>query len=304
MKRAVITGATGAIGMALINKLLNENVEILVLTRKNSARSYLLPKHQNIQIIDCDLNEMCYLTNITGKQWDVFYHFAWAGTIGENRNNPDIQALNLKYTLDALELAQRLNCKTFIGAGSQAEYGIVKGIITPKTKTKSLNEYGKAKLKAGRLIHKKAKKLGLKSIWVRILSVYGPYDNPNTMIMSTIKKLHNNEPAQFTKAEQQWDYLFSYDIAEAFYLLSDRGITGKTYVLANGNSRPLKDYIIELKELINPNAKLEFGVIPYVNNQIINLTADISDIVTDTGWRPKYTFKEGIKIIFDNQYNN
>lgn len=300
MKRAIITGATGTIGMALIKKLLDEDVEILILTKKGCPRNERIPKHKNIQVISCDLDEICHLKNTSQKDWDVFYHFAWVGTMGPDRDNQALQELNVKYTLDALELAQRFHCKTFVGAGSQAEYGVVNAVITPKTATNPVNEYGKAKLKAGHLVHDKAKQMGIKSIWVRILSVYGPYDNPNTMIMSTIKKLQDGEPAQFTKAEQQWDYLFSYDIADAFYLLAKKGLSGKTYVLANGHSRPLKEYILDLKNLISPNATLEFGTIPYVNNQVINLTADISDIVSDTGWQPRHTFTGGIRIILDN----
>lgn len=299
MTRAIITGATGTIGMALIKKLLEENVEILVLAQKACAKNQLLPKDKKVTVVECNLDEISKLdiSLFPHKHYDVFYHFAWVGTMGQDRNNPEVQALNVQYTLDALELAKRFNCKTFIGAGSQAEYGVANTILTPQTPTNPVNEYGKAKLQAGKLLHEHAKAMGIKSIWVRILSVYGPYDNPNTMIMSTIRKLKNHETAQFTQAEQQWDYLFSYDIADAFYILSEKGRSGKTYVLASGNSQPLKSYILELKDLIDPHAKLEFGVIPYVNDQIINLTADISEIVADTGWQPKFTFSDGIRII-------
>ena len=82
MKRAVITGATGTIGMALIKKLLAENTEILILTKRECSRNERIPQHPNVQVINCDLDEICKLANTTNKEWDVFYHFAWAGTIG------------------------------------------------------------------------------------------------------------------------------------------------------------------------------------------------------------------------------
>ena len=37
--KAVITGATGAIGMALISELVKRDIEVLVLARPNSARN-------------------------------------------------------------------------------------------------------------------------------------------------------------------------------------------------------------------------------------------------------------------------
>lgn len=53
----------------------------------------------------------------------MMFHFGWMGTTGAARNDMDLQCRNIAYTIDAVRLAQRFGCKTFIGAGSQAEYG-------------------------------------------------------------------------------------------------------------------------------------------------------------------------------------
>ena len=39
MRRAVITGATGAVGTALIRELLDHNVELLIFCHKDSGRN-------------------------------------------------------------------------------------------------------------------------------------------------------------------------------------------------------------------------------------------------------------------------
>ena len=39
---------------------------------------------------------------------------------------------------------------------------------------------------------------------------------------------------------------------------------------------------------------LGFGDVPYSNNQVMRLVADISKLTKDTGFVPKYSFKEGI----------
>ena len=147
MKKVIITGATGMIGITLIEYLLKKNIEILAIIRKNSKRKNNLPGDKNLEIIECDLNELCNL-NIKEKKYDTFYHLAWDGTFGESRNDLSLQNLNVKYTLDAVELANKLGCKTFVGAGSQAEYGRVDGMISSNTPANPENEYGKAKLKA------------------------------------------------------------------------------------------------------------------------------------------------------------
>ena len=230
MKRVIISGATGAIGTALIGNLIGNNVEILIISRKNSKRLSVIPKNRLISIKYCDLDEYKNLQNDTGKTYDVFYHFAWSGTFGDSRNDMYIQNKNVEYSLVAVEIAKRFGCHTFIGAGSQAEYGRVEGVLTPSTPVFPENGYGMAKLCAGQMTREYAHKLGLKHIWMRILSIYGPNDGAQTMVMSTINKLKNGEEAQFTKGEQLWDYLYSGDAAEAFRLIGERGEIGRAHV--------------------------------------------------------------------------
>lgn len=63
------------------------------------------------------------LPELINENCDVFYHIAWSVTGG--KRNEDIlgQSKNIQYTLNALDIARKLGCKKFVGAGSQAEYG-------------------------------------------------------------------------------------------------------------------------------------------------------------------------------------
>ena len=57
-------------------------------------------------------------TNLT---CDYFVHMGWDKTIRSGRNDVDLQNLNVKYTYDAIRLANRLHAKKFVGLGSQSE---------------------------------------------------------------------------------------------------------------------------------------------------------------------------------------
>ncbi len=297
MKRAVITGATGAIGTALIKELIKQNIEVLVLCREGSERNENIPVSKLVAKKYCDLEQLCSVENDTGKEYDVFYHFAWAGTTGNARNDMFLQNLNVKYALDAVNAAKRFGCKMFIGAGSQAEYGRVEGVLKPDTPTNPETGYGIAKLCAGQMTRQLALQNGLNHIWVRVLSVYGPNDTPNSMVMSTINKLKQNLVPEFTKGEQMWDYLYSGDAARAFYLLGEKGKDGKTYVLGNGKAQPLKEYIKTIQAVVNPDCEIKLGAIPYAAKQVMHLEADISDLKRDVGFETNVEFKDGIKLI-------
>lgn len=295
MKNAVITGPTGAIGIALINELISSGIMVTAVCRRNSARIDRLPKSDLVRVVECNLDEYEKLPELITDSQDVFYHFAWGSTTGLGRNDIPAQEQNLKSALVACESAAKLGCKVFIGSGSQAEYGRVEGVLKSETPCFPENGYGIAKLSAGMLTRIRAEQLGMKHIWTRILSVYGPYDGEGTLVISMIRKLLNDESPKTTKGEQIWDFIYSKDAARAFKMLAENGIHGKVYPIGSGNGRPLREYIEAISKEANPEVEIGFGEIPYAPKQVMHLCADISELTKDVGFMPEVSFEEGIK---------
>lgn len=295
MKTAVVTGATGMIGLALMRKLSDEGYKIYAVARPGSERILNIPKLDNIQIVECDLKNIGSLDKIITEKCSLFFHLAWDGTYGSARNDMNMQAYNIHFAVDAAHAAYRLGCDTFVGAGSQAEYGRFEGKLTPDLKTNPENGYGIAKLCAGRMTRVICQEYGMRHIWCRILSVYGPYDGEQTMVMSGMAKMLNGERPSYTKGEQLWDYLYCDDAANAFYLAATKGIGSKVYCIGSGKARKLKDYILLIRDAVNPSLEVGIGEIPYFENQVMYLCADISSLTEDTGFVPKYSFEEGIE---------
>ncbi len=293
--KAVLTGATGSVGMALMAELIRQEIPTLVLCRTESPRSADIPDHPLITKVNCPLADMADFSLPEGETYDVFYHFAWEGTTGASRNDMVLQNRNVAYTLDAAKLAKRLGCHTFIGAGSQAEYGRVEGKLRPTTPAFPENGYGMAKLCAGQMSRILCEQLGMRHIWARILSVYGPHDTATSMVMSTVGKLKRGEKPSFTPGEQIWDYMYSGDAACAFVAMAEKGKHGAVYCLGSGDPRPLKDYIMTIGEVAAPGAPLGLGEVAYAPKQVMYLCADISALTEDTGFVPGASFEEGIR---------
>ena len=296
LKNAILTGPTGAIGLALIRKLTSCGICVTAVCRPGSARISEIEPHPLVRVVECDLSDLRRLPDICSHDFDVFYHFGWANTFGAAaRNDMNAQIRNIQYALDAVRVAADLGCHTFIGAGSQAEYGRVDGLIRPDTPCFPENGYGMAKLCAGEMTRVECEKLGLKQIWVRILSVYGPGDGAGTLVSSMINALLNGKTPACTWGEQQWDYLYSADAAKAFYLIAVAGKHAAVYPLSSGNVRILKDYMCSIRDAIDPALPIGFGEIPYAPNQVMYLGADISALTADTGFLPSISFEDGIR---------
>jgi len=299
MKTAIITGASSSIGISLVEECLQKKCKVIALIRKDSVNAERLPQSDNIKLIDCDLERLQSLEAIYPLCEDsVFFHLAWAGTDRERRNDTNIQQKNIRYTLDALKLAQRSNCKKFIGAGSQAEYGIhVDAKTSPDSPVFPNTAYGIGKYAAGRLASILAEQIGMNFFWVRIFSVYGKYDLPTSMIKSTIEKMKRTEHCSFTLGTHYWDYLYSSDAGKALYSIGNRSNGNKIYCLGSGHARPLKEYIFDMRDIIAPGLKVGLGEIPYDEKNEISMCADIDLLHKDTGWIPETDFRTGIKMI-------
>lgn len=294
LETAVITGPTGAIGRTLCERLLREGLTVYAVCRPGSPRADALPQHERLHKVMCDAADYASLPQkIRGA--DAFFHFAWAHTIGPGRNDMPAQIRNIEYTIDAVRAAKALGCQVFLGAGSQAEYGRVTGLLQPQTPTFPENGYGMAKLCAGQMSRAECRALGIEHVWARILSVYGPYDGPATMITATVRTLLEGGVPGLTAGEQKWDYLFSEDAAEAFLRMARSGRDGAVYPLGSGQARPLREYITILRDAIDPDLPLGFGQIPYGPQQVMHLQADISALQQDTGFAPTTDFETGIR---------
>ncbi|MBQ3499604.1 MAG: NAD(P)-dependent oxidoreductase [Clostridia bacterium] len=293
--KAVVTGASSMIASALIRLLVSEGHEVYALCRPDSNKLDNIIKHERVHIVHADISDITAVGQSIGCGCNAFFHFAWCGTSGAERNDSRVQSKNIGYTLDAVELAHSLGCEVFVGAGSQAEYGRADGKISPQTPCFPENAYGASKLAAGQLSRIACVKHGMRHIWARILSVYGVGDNSFTITVSSLRKMLSGQVAEFTPAEQMWDFLYCDDAARAFYLMAKSGKDGAVYTLGSGEARPLKEYITLMHKASNTESDIKIGALPYNDKQVMYLCADISALTADTGFVPQVSYKEGIK---------
>lgn len=293
MKKLIVTGATGSIGCSVVSKALEHGYDVTCIVHKGSTRISSIPKNDHVHIKECNVSD--YPSLKMDGQYDIFIHLAWEKTYGALRDDVDIQTRNIQYTLDACRLAKRLGCKSFVGAGSQAEYGPKDEILTPQLAVQPESGYGIAKYAAGKMSLMLCKQLGIRGNWIRIVSVYGPQDGASTLVNYTIHELHADRSPKLTKCEQIWDYLSSDDAAEAFISVGERGKDGSVYVLGSGEKRQLSEYILDIRKVLNKDIDIDFGAIDYFPHQPMYLLADISKLTEDTSWTPKLTFTDGIK---------
>lgn len=296
MKTILITGATSFIGLNLLNYLLND-YKIIAIVRSNSQKLEKLPVNVNLSVVELNLEKYDKLPLIITENIYGFIHLAWNGTRGADRENIEIQKLNYKYSISALHSAAKLNAKIFMSAGSQAEYGLQNNIITENTVPKSVTAYGKSKLKFYEYGMEFCKNNNIKFVEPRFFSLYGPGDYEGTLIMSMLDKMLKNEPCDLTDCTQKWNFLNIKDaVAGMKILLESKLVKSGAYNFASKDTRELKSFLLEMKNITNSKSILNFGAILHNDSGKYGINPDISKLL-NTGWQPKISFEDGIREI-------
>lgn len=274
-----ITGASSFIGVELCRYLSDNGHQVIAMSRKENEHLNAIAQDGHLQVLHADMQNLMERTK--DIKANVFVHLAWAGALLGQRDNQELQEWNIRFSLDCVKLAKQMECQLYIDAGSQAEYGIVPGVITEETPCNPVSAYGKAKLQMYHETRELTQQLGLKYIHLRILSVYGENDHPSTLIISSLKKLKNNEPIEMRSGGQKWNYVYVKDAARqigelALHALHADAFKCEVYNIASEDTRKLGDFIKAMKIITGSSSELMFG--GYDKEKDVNLNPNVSKL--------------------------
>ena len=291
-----ITGASSFIGVELCRYLSDNGHHVIAMSRKENEQLNDIALNGNLQVFYADMRNL--MERAIDVKADVFIHLAWAGALLGQRDNQELQEGNISFSLECVKLSKRMGCQLYADAGSQAEYGIVPGVISEDTPCNPVSAYGKAKLQMYRETCDLTKRIGLKYIHLRILSVYGENDHPNTLIMSSLRKLKNNEPIGMRSGGQKWNYVYVKDAARQIAELSTHAVSDKVfyqevYNIASTDTRKLQDFIIAMKEIVGSESELSFG--GYNPEKDVNLNPDTKKTAAIVKPLTEWKFEDIIK---------
>lgn len=297
MKRVIVTGANGFVGSAVIRELIKNDVEVLALCHKIPEKKII---SDLITYKEFELSKIEELKNmVINDYYDTFYHFAWAGSAGSDRSNATLQLQNVQWTIDALNFAKSIGCKRFVSAGSIIEYETMRACYTDGNKPGLGYIYGSAKMSAHTMAMSIAANIGIDLIWAEITNAYGVGEISSRLINTTIRKIINKESPQFTSGTQNYDFVYIDDVARAFYLIGKNGKPFHSYLIGSGNAKPLKEFLLEMKESIAKDVDFIFGDVPFTGVNLDLSIFDAKKTEKDTGFKAEISFAEGVKRTYE-----
>lgn len=298
MENVIITGADGFVGSYTVNYFLEQGCRVLALDMGEKPNR--LGEHPRLTYAQCDISDAAALEAAAQSgNYDTFIHFAWAGSAGPARVDYNLQMKNALTTVECLKTAKKLGCKRFVCAGSIMEKEVEAAVHDQGSRPGMGYIYGMGKHIAHCLCKSVAADIGIELVWPMITNAYGAGELSPRFVNTTIRKIIQGEPLQFTSGTQSYDFVYVTDVARAFYLIAKNGKPFCEYMIGSSTARPLKEFIIEMVRSLAPDRQPIFGDIPFTGTNMPLSTFDCTDTERDCGFRAGVSFAEGTRMTMD-----
>lgn len=296
MKNVIITGGNGFVGNYTVKYFLSQGCKVLSIDMAEKG----LFETEGLSYLQCDVfNAEDLKHKLPIGVYDTFIHFAWAGSAGSARVDYNLQMKNALMTVECLKVAKVIGCTRFVCAGSIMEYEVETAIHAQGSRPGMGYIYGMGKHIAHCMCKSVAADIGIELVWPMITNAYGVGELSPRFVNTTLRKIINREPLQFTAATQNYDFIYVTDVAKAFYLIAKNGKPFCEYMIGSGNARPLKKYILEILQVFAPDARPVFGDIPFTGVNMSLSTFDTSETEKDTGFNAEVSFAEGTRMTME-----
>lgn len=299
-KRIVMTGVTGFIGGCVAQRLLEEGAQVYALVRPESKGKLAIRGQNRLHLIEGSFFSMTEYVSQIGRA-DAFFHFAWGGVNREEIDSDRVQKQNVDGSLECLAAAKALGCQVFFDAGSRVEYGITEdGVMEETMDCHPVNAYGRAKLEFYERAAGLCRQWGMTYYHLRFFSVYGTGDHPWSIISTLVSDLPKGGTVRLSACRHRWNFMDISDAVEAVLLLylhteSRNGLV-RIVNVASSDTRVLRSFVEEIRELCGGNGILEYGSFVQAKEGPLSICPriDVLKELTDGVYRDRVSFSEGI----------
>ena len=259
--RFFITGASSFIGIELCRYLSDNGHEVIAMSRRANEHLEEIAKDGHLEVFSADMHTLPEL--VKDVKADVFVHLAWAGALLGQRDNQELQEGNISFSLECVKLSKRMGCQLYVDAGSQAEYGIVPGVISEDTPCNPITPYGIAKNCLRQLTEVLCKQKNKKFMWLRGFYIVGNSKYGSSIFSKiTAAEAEKKMEFPFTFGQNQFDFIDYEDFCEQVARSISQDTVLGVINICSGYPEKLADRV---ERFINENGykiKLKYGAFP------------------------------------------
>ena len=301
----LVTGADGFIGSHLVEQLVKNGEKVKAFCFYNSFNNWgwidtIAPEIKNeIEVFMGDIRDPNGV-RIAMENQDTVFHLAALIAIPFSYHSPDSYVdTNIKGTLNVLNAARQVGTKRLLVTSTSEVYGTAQYVpIDEKHPFQGQSPYSATKIGADRLAESFYRSFDLPVTIVRPFNTFGPRQSARAVIPTIISQLlAGKTEIKLGSITPTRDFNFVKDTANGFISIANsENAIGEEINIATGEEISIGTLANELIRQINPNAKIicdEDRLRPE-KSEVNRLLGDATKIKNLTGWKPEFTFEQGV----------
>lgn len=287
----LLTGATGFLGSHLLKGLINSKEYKIIILKRSFSDTWRIKDIINKDVIVYDIDNYPIEKIFEQNKIDIIVHTATEYGRTDNSCSSVLET-NLMFPIKLAETAINYNVKCFINTDSyfnkeNMAYSFLLNYSLSKKSLLMWLKYFSNRIQVVNLI---------------LEHIYGEFDSNHKFVENMIQKIaiQKVNKVDLTYGSQKRDFIYISDVVDAYLKVIKYSIENefryKIFDIGTGESTSIRNLTERIKTFSNSNTLLNFGAIPYRDDEIMCSLADIIEM-KNLEWTPKISIDEGIKRI-------
>jgi len=310
--RILVTGGLGFIGSNFIHyihenfkdhQIINLDAGLIGSNKQNLKQ---IENSERYQFFEGNINDKSLIEKII-PQVDGVINFAAESHVDRSilDSKPFLES-NIMGVYTILDVIRYKNpkCK-FLQISTDEVFGSLEtGFAKEKDVFKPSNPYSASKASAELIVESYKKTYGLEILITRCTNNFGPYQFPEKVIPKTIIRSQKNMKIPvYGTGENIRDWIYVKDHCDAIMKVFLNGESGESYNITGSNEITNVELIQKILKILNKSEELIYFVEDRPGHDL-RYGVDSSKIRDDLGWKPRYSFEEGLKSTIDWYISN
>jgi NAD dependent epimerase/dehydratase len=303
IKNVLVTGAAGFIGSHLVEKCLESGYNVKALIRYNSKNNWGWLEEckcvDDIEIITADVRDYHCISQAVRGCDTIFHLAALIGIPYSYISSIAYIQANVIGTHNVLHAVMEHGIENVLVTSTAETYGNAQYTpVDEKHPTICQSPYAASKLSADQFALSYNKSFGLPVKIVKLFNTFGPRQSARAIIPTIITQILNDQRnIELGDMTPTRTYTYVKDVVEGYFeIAASDNFFGEIVHVADSNEISVNDIFQTITRILDKEVKVitDSERIRPKNSEVQRLQCNNRKILEQTGWRPSYSFDEGI----------